>query len=38
MEKKNITWIRLNGYMTCDCLVKFLKNLLPKARKYNNEL
>ena len=38
MEKKSITWIRLNGYMMCDCPVDFLKNLLPKTRKYNNGL
>ena len=38
MEKKNMTQMRLNGYMTCDCLVEFLKNLLPKAQKFDNGL
>ena len=38
MKKKSMTQIRLNGYMTCNCPVEFLKNLLPKARKYDNRL
>ena len=38
MEKKNMAQIRLNGYMICNCLVEFLKNLLPKTRKYDNGL